>query len=127
MRRVGYQNAVLTGIAVLLAIAVLARGGATIMEPSSAQAQPDAGGLSNALEQRKQMISELRSLTSKLDRIEAKLSGGLSVKVTEMPPLKFPPEARTKSAHADDDDTTKATSVIRPVGVRPADAGADGK
>jgi hypothetical protein len=92
MRRVGYQNAVLTAIAVLLALGLVDRqSGGRMLEPAAASAQPE-GGLSNALEQRKQMIAELRAMSGRLERIESKISGGLDVRVKDMPPIKFPPE-----------------------------------
>lgn len=107
MRRIGYQNAVLTAIAGLMAIGLLDRQGAepSITSPSAAmaQAQPgvEPGGFTNALEQRKLIIAELRQLNSKLDRLDARLSAGLNVKVTDMPALKIPPEARAKPAPAE--------------------------
>jgi hypothetical protein len=126
MRRIGYQNAVLTGIALVLAVGLLDRGApGGLTEPATAAAQPEVGGLSNALEQRKQMISELRTLNSKLDRIEAALSKGLNVKVTEMPPLKFQPEPRGRAGQGGDENAAAPT----PAGPKPAStsAGADGK
>jgi hypothetical protein len=89
MRRVGYQNAVLTAIAVLLALGVVDRQG-RMLEPSAAQAQPE--GLSNALDQRKQIIAELRAMNGRLERIESKFAAGVDVRVKDMPPVKFPPE-----------------------------------
>jgi hypothetical protein len=87
-RRIGYQNVMLTAIALILAVGALEGG--VLTQPPAAQAQPqNDGGLTSALEQRKQMIAELRTLNSKMDRIEAKLNSGLSVKVTEMPPVKL--------------------------------------
>lgn len=41
----------------------------------------------NATEQRKQMIEQLRSLNDKVSAMQARLDKGLSVKVTEMPPV----------------------------------------
>ena len=63
MRGRAYQNTVLTVIAALLAVAVIDRQWG-IPEPASAHAQPGAqdGGLTNALEQRKQMIAEIRRM-----------------------------------------------------------------
>lgn len=97
MRGRTYQNAVLTVIAALLGLAVLDRQWG-LTEPAAAQAQvggsPDTSGLSNALEQRKQMISELRQLSIRLERLESRIAGGINVKVTDMPPIKLPPEVR---------------------------------
>ena len=103
-RRSGYQNAVLTAIAGLLAMGVIDRhagsgdGVDRLTAPESALAQPSSeGGLANKLDQNKQIISQLQMLNGKLDRIEAKLSGPLTVKVTDMPPLKLPPDAKGKA------------------------------
>jgi hypothetical protein len=94
MRNLGYQNACLTVIAVLLGLNLLHRDAAPVIDtPASAQGyQPEAGGLSNALEQRKVMIAELRALGARLDRIEATLAKGMDVRVKDMPPMKLPPE-----------------------------------
>ncbi len=97
-RRMGYLNAVLTAIAVLLALLVLdGRTARTWSDPSEARAQvasppddPTATGqaLVSASEQRKIMINELRRIASRVERVEAKLAAGISVKVTEMPAQK---------------------------------------
>jgi hypothetical protein len=83
------------------------------MAPASAEAQvtggPESGGMTNALEQRKQMIIELRQLTSRLERMEAKLTSGLSVKVTDMPPLRLPPEVRGAQGRSGDRPTVEAS------------------
>lgn len=99
-RRIGYQNAVLTLIAAILGLGLVERAGSPTLPESAANAQPasdpDQGGLSNKLEQGKQIIGELHSISGRMDRIESLLTRGLSVKVTEMPPLKLPPEARAR-------------------------------
>jgi hypothetical protein len=101
VRRNGYQNAVLTLIAAFLGLGLVEKAGSPALPESVANAQPsidpDQGGLSNKLEQGKQMINELHSIGLRMDRIESMLSRGVSVKVTEMPPLKLPPEARPKA------------------------------
>ncbi|MFM9994201.1 MAG: hypothetical protein ACKVU4_00200 [Phycisphaerales bacterium] len=93
----GYMNIVLTAIAALLGLLVLDRQGVTgVASPSAAHAQvsstddPLAAGqaLVSASEQRKLMIAELKRMGTRLERIESKLSGVLSVKVTEMPASK---------------------------------------
>jgi hypothetical protein len=95
--RIGYQNAVLTAIALLLGLGLAERQGVTLDTPGAALAQEqDSGGLSNALEQRKQMISELRNINGRLERIEARLASKLEVKVVDMPPIKLPPEPKAK-------------------------------
>ena len=94
-----YQNAVLTAIALLLGLGLAERAGGSPWagpDAAMAQEQPEAGGLSNALEQRKQIIAELRAVNGRLERIEARLAGKLEVKVVDMPPLKLPPEAKPK-------------------------------
>ena len=105
-RRNGYQNAMLTAIAVLLALGVIDRGtgnaASGLAQPSSASAQPQPteGGMTNRLEQNKQIIAELQKMNSRLERIESKLSSGLSVKVTDMPPMKMPADAKPKGEAA---------------------------
>jgi len=108
-RRNGYQNAMLTAIAVLLGLGAIDRHAGSgdrvdrLTAPESAMAQPQTdGGLANKLDQNKQMIAELHSLNGKLERIEAKLNGGLSVKVTDMPPLRLPPDAKAKAGEKGD-------------------------
>jgi hypothetical protein len=99
----GYQNAVLTAIAVLLGLGLAERAGdgSALTGPAAASAQseqPESGGMTNALEQRKQIIGELRTANLRLERIEARLNGRLEVRVTDMPPLRLPPEAKPKPA-----------------------------
>jgi hypothetical protein len=100
-----YTNLALTVIAGLLAINTFDRARTGFV--GEAQAQPttvrnvpgaspsaatptlsedDASGRINPTEQRKQMITELRAIGTRLDRVEAVLRTGLSVKVTELPP-----------------------------------------
>ncbi len=101
-----YTNLALTVIAGLLAINTFdhARGGfagEALAQPTTVRNVPagaspsgavaptndeDASGRTNPTDQRKQMITELRSIGSRLDRVEAVLRSGLSVKVTELPP-----------------------------------------
>ena len=92
MRRTnGYTNGVLTVIAAALALNVAVNLGSTGALTAAAEAQPQTGpltGLINPEEQRNVIIAELRRLGTRLERIEAKLNAGLSVKVTEMPAVK---------------------------------------
>lgn len=75
----------------------------TVMQPQSASAQGQVGivggagsgaaasetqGMISAADQRKAMIDELRTLNSRMDRIEGLLSKGLTVKVSEMPAMR---------------------------------------
>ena len=96
MRRLGYQNACLSVIAILLGLGMLDRNAGSAFEPASASAQPQVqpaeGGLTNALEQRKVIIAELRAMNARLDRIEGKMNSGMEVKIKDMPPMKLPPE-----------------------------------
>jgi hypothetical protein len=102
MRRIKYLNAVLTANALLLSALVADRllggdqggiGGALSPAPASAQPETDSGGgMLSGAEQRKQQLSEMRKMNSHLEKIEARLNAGLSVKVTEMPELKLPKE-----------------------------------
>lgn len=96
-RRVGYLNVVLTAIAVLLTLLVLdghaARGvsaasSARAQGPGSDDPHASAQALVSASEQRKLMIAELRKIGTRMERIESKLTGVVSVKVTEMPSQK---------------------------------------
>lgn len=95
-RRLGYLNAVLTVIAVMLGLLVADR---LIVAPPAAQAvQPGADqpgrnpGLVSAADQRKAIISELKRLGTKLDQVERTMKSGISVKVTDMPEIKLPAE-----------------------------------
>jgi len=45
----------------------------------------DPSGRISAAEQRKEMIQQLRSLATRMERIEASLARGINVRVTEMP------------------------------------------
>lgn len=92
-----YLNIVLTANAALLGVIALGglhHGDGASLTPT-ASAQPaltrspepgdDSAGRISAAEQRKVMISELRALGIRLERIETTLGRGLSVKVTELP------------------------------------------
>jgi len=62
--------------------------GPNALEPRAAHAQvttDEPTGFVAAAEQRKQMINELKSVSARLERIEAQLKSGISVKVLEMP------------------------------------------
>jgi hypothetical protein len=96
-RRLGYLNAVLTVIAVMLGLLVadrlvVAPPAAEAVQPAGRTDQPGRGaGLVSAADQRKAMLTELRKMSTKLDQLEKTIkSGGLSVKVTEMPEIKIP-------------------------------------
>lgn len=57
------------------------------LRPAAALAQQGGESMTNALEQRKQMIAQLSSISDRLTRIENALNTGIKVKVTEMPPV----------------------------------------
>ncbi len=112
----GYQNAVLSAIAVILAVGLIDRrsgGELTSLPQAQAQVQPDQGGMTNALEQRKVMIADLKAINARLERIEAKLNSGISVKVTSMPPVQVnnPPETRKPK---NDDAKSDKNEVSKP-------------
>jgi hypothetical protein len=59
-------------------------------DSAAAMQDEPSDGRVNPAEQRKQMITELRSVNQRLDRIEALLARGVSVKVVDMPELRLP-------------------------------------
>ncbi|MDX2132919.1 MAG: hypothetical protein SFY69_12785 [Planctomycetota bacterium] len=90
-----YTNIMLTLIVVLLGAITLGRGPSDLVadahaQPGAASALPpeEATGLTNAAEQRKIMIAELRGISARLDRLDAAMSRVLNVKVVEMPPVR---------------------------------------
>lgn len=84
----GYLNAVLTANALLLGVVALnglgLTGGFTSVSHAQTSASDD-GSLISAAEQRKQMITELRSMTQRLDKIDATLAKGVNVNVKNFP------------------------------------------
>jgi hypothetical protein len=101
MRRRSYLNAVLSVIAICLVALTLDRlsdhhePGQAFAQPATNSPEPTGGGgLVAAADQRKAMIGELRNLSTRLERIEAQLSRGITVKVSEMPDIKFPKDAK---------------------------------
>jgi hypothetical protein len=91
-----YTNAALTVIAGLLAVGVFQRSDGQASLLPAALAQPadaefnadDPSGRISAAEQRKVIISELRGIAARMERIESRLTSGLAVKVTDMPPVR---------------------------------------
>lgn len=99
MRRRSYLNAVLSVIAVCLVLLTIDRMNERDITPAAVAqpvvtSQPEGGGLVAAADQRKAMIAELRGLSVRMERIEGLLARGISVKVSEMPELKLPRDAR---------------------------------
>ena len=104
-RQGAYLNIAVTVLTGVLALNVLGTREPSAM-PQAFAAPPsnptDVGedtisGRISAAEQRKQIISELKSLNQKLERIDAQVKGGLTVKVTDMPAdkqAKSEPKAR---------------------------------
>jgi L-asparaginase/Glu-tRNA(Gln) amidotransferase subunit D len=92
-----YTNVALTAVAVLLGLLALDMRSPGSAFVNNATAQPggtigsgsdDSQGLVSASEQRKQMITELKAIASRLERVESQLGKGLNVKVTSMPQSK---------------------------------------
>lgn len=86
MRNPTKVNAILLAIIGVLALALVARGpgsGAAWAQPG----QPTNDPPFNAAEQRKQMLLALQQMNTRMQAIENKLNAGLTVKVTEMPPV----------------------------------------
>ena len=88
-----YTNGMLTAIVALLGMIAVNQGGsassALAEQPPTQPARGDDGDSGervSAAEQRKVMISELRAIGGRMDRMEALLNKGIRVKVTEMPP-----------------------------------------
>lgn len=89
--RTPYRNAVLTGIAIMMAMLVADRAGVApgpAAAHASGEQQPERGTLMNAADQRKQMIAELARLNQAVSRLEAKIAKGLEVRVTDMPEVR---------------------------------------
>ena len=94
MRKRGYSNLMLTAIAALLALNLADRAtgpdGSIASVASTAQAgPPQAGELVSAAQQRKMIISEIKSLSDRVDRLDKAIRAGINVKVTEMPKVRI--------------------------------------
>lgn len=80
-----------TPAAVLFAGVALGAVFSDALRPAAAVAQDIPRGQLespfNATEQRKQIIAQLVQMNERLTRVETKLTTGISVKVTEMPPV----------------------------------------
>lgn len=110
-RRLAFQNVMLAAIAGLLALNLADQGrgpsaAAGLMSPPEAMAQrgeSESIGLANAIQQRKDILQQLRSISAQLDRLDHRLNSGLSVKVTDMPALQLPTELRASLARPGSD------------------------
>ncbi|CAG0974501.1 hypothetical protein PHYC_01430 [Phycisphaerales bacterium] len=97
-----YTNVILTVIAGLLAVVVLARPDGALPAARAQEYQPvameppseDAAGRISAAEQRKVMIAELRNISARLERLESALSRVVNVKVVDMPPIRVQEKAQ---------------------------------
>lgn len=67
---------------------------AAAQQPRSGTDGDDTGGRVSAAEQRKDMIAQLRAMNSRLERMEALMARGLTVRVSEMPQIRFPSEGK---------------------------------
>lgn len=98
VQRVGSQHIHFLAAAGVLALGLVAvlntsRGGGAGPAAALASEQPaddTPDGRVSAAEQRKVMIAELKNISARLDRIDAAMSKGLSVRVTEMPEMRLP-------------------------------------
>jgi len=119
-----FTNTILALIAGLLFAMMLDRGQGSLISQANAQHQPvqtvrggSSGGSNSAsndepgegtervtaADQRKVMIAELRSLNARMEHVESVLSKGLTVKVSEMPPMQFPADKGDKKADSKPD------------------------
>lgn len=109
-----YLNAVLTAIACLLLLNLLA-GGGVLPRSASASAQDDGGGgynkpsalPFNSGDQRNRMTASLESIDERLAKIEVKLEKGITVKVTEMPPVRIDDKGKDKDERRADKPAPK--------------------
>lgn len=84
MRKPTKTNAVLLAIIGVLLIALVARPDSLAFAQSG---DPVTDPPFNATEQRRAMILALQQMNTRLAAIETKINTGLTVKVTEMPPV----------------------------------------
>lgn len=96
-RRPDSSTVLMAVIAVMLGFLVLDRvdergvsGRGTAAAASGSQPEAQSG-LISAADQRKQMISELRTISQRIDAVERRLAKPLQVKVLEMPAQKEKP------------------------------------
>lgn len=117
-----YLNVILTANAIGLGMLTLNAMGLSFTGLSRAEGeQPrsneaDEGGRISAAEQRKTMISQLATLTQKMDRLESMIAKGLPVRVVEMP-AGF---SNKSDAKADEKSKTEGKAEVK---ARGADAG----
>ena len=94
-------------------------GGSGTIGPAAAHAQPagqagegdDSNGRISAADQRKEMIAQLRNLSVRMERMEALLSRGINVKVTQMPASAGDEPGTTERAAA---PSPRPPSLARP-------------
>jgi TolA-binding protein len=87
-----YLNSVLTVIAVMLGLLATERFFGSSATGQTAMAAPseetDTIGMVNAADQRKQIIAELKTMNSKLDKLQGSIKSPMPVKVLEMPAIR---------------------------------------
>lgn len=77
----------------------------------------DPSGRISAAEQRKEMIQQLRSLATRMERIEASLARGINVRVTEMPDKggeEKEPAAETRRTNTQSRTPFSPRTVVKP-------------
>lgn len=101
--QMSYTNGALTAIALLLGVVAFQNAGLSGVSTAHAQEpaplalggdDSDTSGRISAAEQRKQIIAELRTLQTKVERVEQIMNKGMNVKVVDMPEMKLPQELR---------------------------------
>ena len=84
-------NMLLAAIAVLLGVQAVDRAfdpAVPLTSVANAASEPETTGLISAGEQRKRMLVELKSMRTQIQQLEQRLAKGLTVKVSEMPPIR---------------------------------------
>jgi hypothetical protein len=116
-----YLNAVLTAIACLLALNLLA-GRTELPTPSAASAQEvrPSDLPFNSGEQRNRQAAALDSIDMRLAAIEAKLERGINVKVTEMPPVRLVEDRSRDAGDRKDKPAPKVEVRGGPAAAAPA-------
>ncbi|MDX9910753.1 MAG: hypothetical protein RBS39_02860 [Phycisphaerales bacterium] len=87
------RDAAIGGAAALVMGAMLLQPTTTTAQPTRTTSvrdddSPSGGGLVSAADQRKLMIAELRSMSRRLEKLEARIDKGIDVRVTDMPEVR---------------------------------------
>lgn len=128
MRTSTYTNVVLTAIAGLLTLHVVAQftgPGAPALSVAHASGpdEPRSGGMISAADQRKQIISELKGLAGRIDHLEGLLARGIEVKVTDMPAVKMAREPEREPARQAAPSTPPSIQPSEPTQPPPSGGG----